>query len=78
MKLFYIVDTQHNTPLTKREDGEIRYYSSKKKAKKQRTFHNKKSGCIERTADEDGKVTFSSTYRYQIRRGTDHIHGRTR
>ena len=78
MKLFYIVDTQYNTPLTQRADGEIRYYRSKQKAKKQRAFHNKKSGCIERTADEDGSVTFSSTYRYQIRRGTDHIHGRTK
>ena len=78
MKLFYIVDTQYNTPLTQRADGEIRYYRSKKKAKKQRAFHNKKSGCIERTTNDDGSVMFSSTYRYQIRRGIDHIHGRTK
>ena len=78
MKLFYIVDTQHNTPLTQRADGEIRYYRSKQKAKKQRAFHNKKSGCIERTTNDDGSVMFSSTYRYQIRRGIDHIHGRTK
>ena len=78
MKLFYIVDTQHNTPLTKREDGEIRYYSSKKKAKKQRTFHNEKAGCPEIITNDEGEVVFNNAYRYQIRRGDDHIHGRTK
>jgi len=77
MKLFYIVDTKYNTPLRQRVDGEIRYYRSKKKAKKQRTFHNEKSGCPEIITNDEGDVVFNDAYRYQIRRGDDHIHGRT-